>query len=77
MNKVYHYALQFKRNIFYTFSINRILKYGIRLAIYDFVNFLLHRSGGAFQHYNDRKRDEIVQKYLYKNYGDIIFRIKE
>lgn len=60
-----------------TFSLKRLKKFGLRIAILDFISFLCHRSASAFQLAVIRSKDRIVQKYLYKNYGEIISKYRE
>ena len=57
-------------------SFKRIQKYGILIAIYNFIIFICHRNNSKIQLWAERKKDLIVQKYLYKNYYYIIERYK-
>ena len=58
------------------FNRERLKKYGMRKAIFDFIVFLCHRSNSKLQLWAERKEDLIVQKYLYDNYNHVIERYK-
>ena len=54
------------------FSKDRIEKFGIKLSLFDFFIFLMHRNNSRLEHFLIKKKDLIVQKYLYDNYKDFI-----
>ena len=72
MCRVKHYLRKFSKRIRKIFSNDRVKKYGIKLALLDFLIFLMHRKGSKLEHWLIRKKDIIVQEYIYKNYPDII-----
>lgn len=76
MSKIKYYLSKFNERIKKIFSYNRIKKYGIRLAFLDLLIFFMHRNGGRFEHYLIRKKDLIVQRYLYNNFYYVIESIK-
>lgn len=76
MSKIKYYWSQFNIRIKKIFSGYRLKKYGVRLALLDLLIFLMHRNGSRLEHYLIRKKDLIVQKYLYNNFNSIIDSIK-
>ena len=76
MNKVKYYLKKIKENLNKIFSIKRIKRYGFNMAVIDFLIFLMHRNNSNLEHWLIRRKDLIVQKYLYKNYPQIIMKIR-
>ena len=76
MKKIKYYCQKFIYRIFKIFSWNRIKKYGIHFAILDFLIFLMHRNNSKLEHLLIRRKDIIVQRYLYNKYSNILNEIK-
>ena len=76
MTKIKYYIKKMKERLSHIFSIKRLKKYGMRIAILDCLIFFMHRNNSRLEHYLIRQKDLIVQKYLYKNYKNIISEIR-
>lgn len=72
MKKILYYFKKLKEKTASIFSIERIKQFGFKIAILDFLIFLCHRSASDFQLMLIREKDKIVQKYIYRNYKDIV-----
>lgn len=77
LRKLMYYLGKLKTSLLQTFSLKRIRRFGIRIAILDFISFMCHRSSSRFQLAVIRAKDRIVQKYIYQNYADIIIKYKD
>ena len=77
VSKLKYYLSKFCDRIKKIFSYKRLKKYGIEMAFLDLCIFFMHRKGNRLEHFLIRKKDKIVQKYLYKNYYDVILKIKD
>lgn len=75
MLQINYYIKKLKNRLSSIFSIKRLKKYGVRIAILDFFIFLNHRNNSGFEHWLIKQKDLIVQKYVYKNYKSIISKI--
>lgn len=75
--KILYYCEKFRKKIAELFSKDRIAKFGIRKSIYDFIVFMCHRSNSRLQLWAERKKDMIVQDYLYKKYEYVIGKYKK
>lgn len=76
MLKIKYYIKKLNKRLSSIFSVKRLKKYGVRMAIIDFFIFIMHRNNSGFEHYLIRQKDLIVQKYIYKNYDNIINEIR-
>lgn len=76
MFKIRNYIKRLEVRINKIFSKDRIKKYGIKFAILDFFIFLMHRNNSNLEHWLIRKKDLIVQKYLYTEYANIVMELK-
>ena len=74
---IVYYIEKFKKNIAKNFSPTRIKKYGIRFSILEFSIFCLHRNNSKLERWLIKKKDLIVQKYIYENYANIIENVRE
>lgn len=77
MRKIRYYFGKLKRALMKIFSIKRIKKFGIQIAFLDFISFMCHRSNSKFQLAIVRAKDRNVQKYIYKNYDNILKKYRE
>lgn len=75
--KIRYYLKNLRNSFMKFFSLDRLKKYGISIALLDFISFLCHRSSSKFQLLVIRTKDKLVQKYLYKNYSDTIARYRK
>jgi hypothetical protein len=76
MLKINYYAKKVKTRFLSIFSIKRIKKFGVKMAILDFLIFLMHRNNSNIEHWLIRKKDIIVQNYIYNGYSNIIKEIR-
>lgn len=72
--KIVYYIGRFKEESKTIFLRKYIDKCGIRFCIYNFICFLCHRSDSRLQLWAERKKDMIVQTYLYEHYDYVIKR---
>ena len=76
MCKIKYYFVKLNENIRKNFSYKRVKEYGFRMAFLDFLIFLMHRNDTRLEHWLIRKKDMIVQKYIYRKYPNIINEIR-
>lgn len=72
MGKIKLYITKFYRRVNTIFKITRIKKYGLKIALLDFFIFLMHRNDSDLEHFLIRKKDVLVQKYIYYHYEKLI-----
>lgn len=77
MKKLGYYLEKVKRALATNFSKERISKFGILIAVLNFVSFMCHRSGSDFYLTIVRAKDRHVQKYIYKNYDYILKKYRD
>lgn len=77
MKKIGYYIGKLKRTLVTNFSRKRIKRFGIKIAVLDLISFLCHRSSSNFQLAVVRAKDRSVQKYIYRNYGNILKKYRE
>ncbi|OUQ00228.1 hypothetical protein B5E95_06660 [Lactobacillus gallinarum] len=54
------------------FKYKRIKRYGFKYTLLEFIILCCHRSNTKFEHIITRQKDMLIDKYLRKNYSDII-----
>lgn len=77
MNRLKYYLTKLKDGLISIFSLYRIKRFGLNIAILDFVAFMCHRSGSNFQLKIIRAKDKDVQKYIHANYENILKKYRE
>lgn len=72
MNKLINLAKTFSMRTKKIFSPSRIQKFGIKQSVYEFLVLCCHRNNSSFEHKMQEKKDQLIKKYLKKNYENII-----
>lgn len=72
MKRIYKLLVTFIRRTKKIFKWSRIRKFGFYYTFLEFLILLCHRSNSKFEHFVTRKKDEKINRYLIKYYGEII-----
>lgn len=72
MNKLINLSKTFSLRTKKIFSPSRIQKFGIKQLVYEFLVLCCHRNNSSFEHKMQQKKDQLIEKYLKENYGNVI-----